>query len=111
MRRGRSVRGAVDAILEATAGTPHIFNLGHGITPQTPIPHVERMWRLPCVTTRAGRRARRAFRSTAQSTPTASAPVSSDWAVDLKALRARLPARVVTQGNLHPETLIAGGAG
>ncbi|MDP4022698.1 uroporphyrinogen decarboxylase [Methylobacterium sp. NEAU 140] len=35
--------------------------------------------------------------------------VGVDWAVDLKALRARLPARTVTQGNLHPETLIAGG--
>ncbi|MFH6785278.1 MULTISPECIES: uroporphyrinogen decarboxylase [Methylobacterium] len=40
---GEALDAAVDAILEATAGTPHIFNLGHGITPQTPIPHVERM--------------------------------------------------------------------
>ncbi|WP_289052448.1 uroporphyrinogen decarboxylase family protein, partial [uncultured Methylobacterium sp.] len=40
---GAALDAAVDAILEATAGTPHIFNLGHGITPQTPIPHVERM--------------------------------------------------------------------
>jgi uroporphyrinogen-III decarboxylase len=37
------VSSATRAWLEATAGTPHIFNLGHGITPQTPIPHVERM--------------------------------------------------------------------
>jgi uroporphyrinogen decarboxylase len=33
----------VDAILEAFAGRPFIFNLGHGILPETPIPHVERM--------------------------------------------------------------------
>lgn len=40
---GEALDAAVDAIREATAGTPHIFNLGHGITPQTPIAHVERM--------------------------------------------------------------------
>ncbi|GJD61253.1 Uroporphyrinogen decarboxylase [Methylobacterium frigidaeris] len=40
---GEALDAAVDAILKATAGTPHIFNLGHGITPQTPIAHVERM--------------------------------------------------------------------
>ncbi|MEJ2624668.1 MAG: uroporphyrinogen decarboxylase family protein, partial [Pseudolabrys sp.] len=33
----------VDAVLEAFSGGPHIFNLGHGILPQTPIAHVERM--------------------------------------------------------------------
>ena len=31
---------AVDNILEAFADRPHIFNLGHGITPQTPQQHV-----------------------------------------------------------------------
>jgi uroporphyrinogen decarboxylase len=34
---------AIDDILEATKTTPHIFNLGHGILPSTPIAHVERM--------------------------------------------------------------------
>jgi uroporphyrinogen decarboxylase len=34
---------AVDAILSAVRGRPHVFNLGHGIVPPTPIPHVERM--------------------------------------------------------------------
>ena len=33
----------VDGVLAATEGLPHIFNLGHGITPQTPIAHVEQM--------------------------------------------------------------------
>jgi uroporphyrinogen decarboxylase len=31
------------AILEALAGGPFIFNLGHGILPETPIAHVERL--------------------------------------------------------------------
>lgn len=31
---------AIDRILEAFANRPHIFNLGHGITPQTPQQHV-----------------------------------------------------------------------
>ena len=35
------LRAAVDDILEATQGVPHIFNLGHGILPETPIVHVE----------------------------------------------------------------------
>ncbi len=33
----------IDAILAAGSGGPHIFNLGHGITPETPIAHVERL--------------------------------------------------------------------
>ncbi len=40
---GAALDAAVDAEMAATAGLPHIFNLGHGITPQTPVDHVERM--------------------------------------------------------------------
>ncbi|WP_375465652.1 uroporphyrinogen decarboxylase [uncultured Methylobacterium sp.] len=40
---GDALDAAVDAVLDATRGLPHIFNLGHGITPQTPVAHVERM--------------------------------------------------------------------
>ena len=34
---------AVARILEAARGRAHIFNLGHGISKETPIAHVERM--------------------------------------------------------------------
>lgn len=34
---------AVERILEAFAGRPHVFNLGHGIDKETPISHVERL--------------------------------------------------------------------
>lgn len=40
---GAALDAAVDGVLAATQGLPHIFNLGHGITPQTPVAHVERM--------------------------------------------------------------------
>jgi len=40
---GAALDRAVDATLEAFAGGPFIFNLGHGIVPQTPIEHVEQM--------------------------------------------------------------------
>jgi uroporphyrinogen decarboxylase len=40
---GAALDKAVDDIREATAGKPHIFNLGHGILPETPIAHVEQM--------------------------------------------------------------------
>jgi uroporphyrinogen decarboxylase len=40
---GRALDEGVDAILEALGGGPLVFNLGHGITPETPIAHVERM--------------------------------------------------------------------
>ena len=33
----------VREILAAYEGRPHIFNLGHGVRPETPIPHVERV--------------------------------------------------------------------
>jgi uroporphyrinogen decarboxylase len=34
---------AVDDIRAALGGGPHVFNLGHGILPQTPIAHVEQL--------------------------------------------------------------------
>ena len=40
---GDTLDRSVDAILEAFAGGPFIFNLGHGILPETPIAHVERL--------------------------------------------------------------------
>ena len=40
---GPGLDRAIDAILEAFSGGPFIFNLGHGIVPDTPISHVERM--------------------------------------------------------------------
>jgi len=40
---GTTVDAAVDAVMAAFAGRPFIFNLGHGILPDTPIPNVERM--------------------------------------------------------------------
>jgi len=40
---GAALDRAIDHILEALAGGPFIFNLGHGILPQTPIAHVEQM--------------------------------------------------------------------
>jgi uroporphyrinogen decarboxylase len=40
---GVMLDGAVDRILEAFAGRPHVFNLGHGILPDTPIAHVEHL--------------------------------------------------------------------
>lgn len=40
---GEALDRAVDEILAALAGRPHIFNLGHGILPDTPIAHVERL--------------------------------------------------------------------
>jgi uroporphyrinogen decarboxylase len=40
---GQAMTGAADRILDAFAGRPHIFNLGHGILQDTPIEHVEAM--------------------------------------------------------------------
>lgn len=40
---GDALRQGVDAVLEALSGGPLVFNLGHGITPETPIGHVEEM--------------------------------------------------------------------
>jgi uroporphyrinogen decarboxylase len=42
---GAALDRGVDGILEALAGGPFIFNLGHGILPDTPVAHVEQMLR------------------------------------------------------------------
>jgi uroporphyrinogen decarboxylase len=42
---GRALDEGVDAILGALGGGPLVFNLGHGITPEAPIRHVEQMLR------------------------------------------------------------------
>lgn len=40
---GPRLDARVRALLDAYRGRPHIFNLGHGIRPETPIAHVERV--------------------------------------------------------------------
>ena len=40
---GVALDRAVDSVLESFSGAPFIFNLGHGILPETPIAHVEQM--------------------------------------------------------------------
>jgi uroporphyrinogen decarboxylase len=40
---GAALDRSVDAILDAFAAGPFIFNLGHGVLPETPIAHVERL--------------------------------------------------------------------
>jgi uroporphyrinogen decarboxylase len=40
---GQALTEGIDAILDALGGGPLVFNLGHGITPETPIAHVEAM--------------------------------------------------------------------
>ena len=43
---GTALESAVHRIISELEGRPHIFNLGHGILPDTPIPHVEQLLRL-----------------------------------------------------------------
>lgn len=40
---GAALDREVDAVMQALSGGPFIFNLGHGILPETPIVHVEQM--------------------------------------------------------------------
>jgi uroporphyrinogen decarboxylase len=40
---GAALEVAIRGILGAMKGRPHIFNLGHGILPQTPVSHVARL--------------------------------------------------------------------
>ncbi len=54
---GEALDRAVDAILEAFVDGPFIFNLGHGVLPDTPIAHVERLITRVRGTSAGGRRA------------------------------------------------------
>ena len=40
---GTALETAVASIISAFEDRPHVFNLGHGILPDTPIPHVEKL--------------------------------------------------------------------
>jgi uroporphyrinogen decarboxylase len=43
---GKAMEEGVAKVLSDFAGGPHIFNFGHGIVPETPVEHVERLVRL-----------------------------------------------------------------
>ena len=40
---GPALEHGARRVVEALRGRPHIFNLGHGVEKETPIPHVERL--------------------------------------------------------------------
>jgi uroporphyrinogen decarboxylase len=40
---GKALDEGIEAILGGLGDGPLVFNLGHGIVPETPIAHVERM--------------------------------------------------------------------
>jgi len=40
---GAALNSEVDRLLDSWEGRPHIFNLGHGITPDVPVAHVEQL--------------------------------------------------------------------
>ncbi|MEM9937645.1 MAG: uroporphyrinogen decarboxylase [Pseudomonadota bacterium] len=40
---GQAMEDRVRYLMDAYSGRPHIFNLGHGVRPETPIAHVERV--------------------------------------------------------------------
>jgi uroporphyrinogen decarboxylase len=42
---GKALDRAIDRVLENFAAGPFIFNLGHGVLPDTPVPHVEQLIR------------------------------------------------------------------
>jgi uroporphyrinogen decarboxylase len=43
---GKALRNATRRCLDALAGRPHIFNLGHGILQETPVAHVDELMAL-----------------------------------------------------------------
>ena len=43
---GEALRESVSELMEGLCSGPYVFNLGHGITPDTPISHVEEMLRM-----------------------------------------------------------------
>jgi len=40
---GEQMRARAEEIVEAFTGTAHVFNLGHGIRPETPVGNVEEL--------------------------------------------------------------------